>query len=104
MRAILNFPFLDKKFEIMEDPRKFYIDSFVNEGDFRVKIRFCDGKIQRIDFSKVCHHGDWKELEQLDYFNDVYLNEVGNLEWPHGQDFKPEHLYYWEKFQKYYCE
>ena len=86
----------------MIDPTQFNIKNFHILGDFLLEILFEDGKIQTIDFSKI-HHKDWKKnLENLDYFNQVIINECGYLEWPNGEDFKPEHLYYWENYEKYY--
>lgn len=86
----------------MKDPRQFNIKSFRILADFILEITFEDGKVQIIDFSKI-HHDEWrKKLEDLNYFNQVVVNECGYLEWPEGEDFKPEHLYYWEKFSQYY--
>ncbi|MFI5342708.1 MAG: DUF2442 domain-containing protein [Chlamydiales bacterium] len=66
------------------------------------KITFIDGKSQTIDFSAIQQEGWWAELNDLHYFNRVRVNEIKNLEWPNGQDFKPEYLYYWEKYEKYF--
>lgn len=86
----------------MEDPNKFNIKSFRILHDFIIEIHFEDGKVQTIDFEKFHHKGWWEELNDLDYFKNVRLNEMDNLEWPNGQDFMPEHLYYWEKYEKNY--
>lgn len=88
----------------MEDLTKYDVKSFKIVKDFEVEIYFRDGKTQKIDFSTVKQKGVWKELEDLAYFKQVRINEVDNLEWPHGQDFKPKHLYNWEKFSKLYTE
>ena len=88
----------------MEDPRKYNIERIKNLGQFILEIQFEDGKIHRIDFSKIRHKNWRKNLENLDYFNRVKINEWGRLEWPAGEDFKPEHLYYWEKFGKNYIQ
>lgn len=34
----------------------------------------------------------------------MFLNDVGNLEWPEGQDFNPEALYDWENFEQAYID
>lgn len=86
----------------MIDPNTFNILTFKLIGDFTIEIIYKDGKKQVIDFSKVKHKGWWKELEDPEYFKQVHLNVMDNLEWPNGQDFKPEHLYYWEKYKIYY--
>lgn len=87
---------------LIGDPKKFRIKKFDIIEDFIVKIFFEDGKVQTIDFGKLNLKSWWKELEDLNYFNQVKLSEIKHLEWPNGQDFKPEHLYYWENFEKYY--
>jgi hypothetical protein len=84
------------------DPIKFNIEKIFILSDFVLEIHFEDGKIQKIDFSKIQHKNWKKKLENLDYFNLVSINECGYLKWPNGEDFKPEHLYFWEKFKKYY--
>ena len=86
----------------MDDPKKIDIKTFKMIKDFVIEIQFYDGKVQKIDFSQFQHEGWWKELSDLAYFKEVKINEMNNLEWANGQDFKPEHLYYWEKFGKYY--
>lgn len=86
----------------MKDLSKFRIKHFKIIGNFIIQITFEDGKNQTIDFGKIEHKGWWKELEDLDYFNKVEISDIRHLEWPEGQDFKPEHLYYWEEYEKYY--
>lgn len=86
----------------MEDPNKFNIKTFKFIKEFIIEIQFEDGKTQTIDFQKFDHPGWWKELNDPTYFRTVKLNEMKNLEWEHGQDFKPEHFYYWEEYEKYY--
>ena len=86
----------------MEDPNKFNIKSFKIIRDFAIEIHYEDGKVQMIDFAKIQLKGWLGELKDLDYFNQVAINQIQNLEWPNGQDFNPEHLYYWEKYEKYY--
>lgn len=42
------------------------------------------------------------QLKNKEYFNRVKLGHNQNLEWPDGQDFNPEALYNWEKFESHY--
>lgn len=86
----------------MEDPTKFKIKKIKIIKNFMIEIVFEDSKVQIIDFGKIEHKGWWKELENLDYFNQVKISDIKHLEWPNGQDFKPEHLYYWENYEKLY--
>lgn len=86
----------------MDDLNKFRIKSFRIVEDFVIEIIFKDGKVQKIDFQKIKHDSWWKQLEDLSYFKKVMINEIDNLSWPDGQDFSPEHLYYWEKYGNLY--
>lgn len=86
----------------IEDPTKFKIKSFKIIQEFLIEIQFKDGKVQKIDFSKLNFTNRWEELNNLDYFNQIRINEVHNLSWPHGQDLNPQHLYYWEEYEQYY--
>lgn len=86
----------------MEDRSKYRIKSIKVLNDFVLEIIFEDGVLQRINFAEIKHKGWWKELEDLTYFNKVKISAIKHLEWPNGQDFKPEHLYYWEKYKNLY--
>ena len=86
------------------DRFKYRIKSLKILNNFLVEITFEDGKIQKINFAEVEHKGWWKELEDLTYFNKVKISDIKHLEWPNGQDFKPEHLYYWEDYRKLYMK
>ena len=86
----------------MDDPNKYNIKSFEVIKDFVIKIYYEDGKTQTIDFKKINYDPWWKELEDPTYFRKVAINEIDNLSWPNGQDFLPEHLYYWEKYENLY--
>lgn len=86
----------------MEDPNTFVIKKFEIINDSTLKIYYKNSKVRSIDFSKIKKTGWWKNLNNPLYFKLVKINEMDNLEWPEGNDFNPEHLYYWEKFQNYY--
>lgn len=86
----------------MKDLTKFFVKNFEILNDLIIKITFVDGKQQVVDFSKVYLRGPWEKLKDKDYFDKVKLNDGHNLEWPDGQDFKPEHLYYWDKYEEHY--
>ncbi|TMN98375.1 MULTISPECIES: DUF2442 domain-containing protein [unclassified Pseudoalteromonas] len=80
------------------------ITSFEIVSDYTIKITFADNKVQTIDFEPVIGFGWMENLKNIDYFKLVSLNDGGNLEWPEGQDFNPEALYDWEKFQQIYID
>ncbi|MFI5343935.1 MAG: DUF2442 domain-containing protein [Chlamydiales bacterium] len=84
------------------DPTKFVINRVVNLSPFYLEIFFRDGKSQRIDFAKVELEKWQKPLEDIDYFNQFSINESGFLEWPNGEDFPADHLYYWEEYREEY--
>ncbi|MDX8430274.1 MAG: DUF2442 domain-containing protein [Candidatus Algichlamydia australiensis] len=85
-----------------EDPKKFRIVSFKFLEDFVIEVVHVDGTKKVIDFRKLKLKKWMKNLENLDYFNQVGINEIGNLEWPNGEDFHPGYFYYWEEYEKYY--
>lgn len=89
----------------MENKRrmnKCVIDRINNLGSFKLELHFHDGKVHAIDFSKIELEQWQKPLENIEYFNQVLINECGYLEWPNGEDFPPEHLYLWEEYQDAY--
>lgn len=86
----------------MEDPNKFNVKNFNIVDDFVLEVLFEDGTQNIINFGKLELKGWWEELKDLEYFNQVKIAKTKYLEWPNGQDFKPEHLYYWSEFEKYY--
>ncbi|MCB2263933.1 MAG: DUF2442 domain-containing protein [Candidatus Thiosymbion ectosymbiont of Robbea hypermnestra] len=88
----------------MTDLEKWVIVNFKIKADYVIDITFKDGKSQTIDFEPVIGKGWMKPLEEPAYFRRVKLNDNGNLEWPDGQDFNPEALYGWPRFQQLYIE
>ncbi|MDX8430275.1 MAG: DUF2442 domain-containing protein [Candidatus Algichlamydia australiensis] len=86
----------------LEDPRKFTITSFRILGDFVLEIVYEDGTKRVVNFGKLKREGFWEKLQDLNYFNQVKLSDIYNLEWPNGEDFHPGHFYYWEEYEKYY--
>jgi len=86
----------------MADLQSMTIVSFTIIENYTIKIVFTDSTLQIIDFTSVIGIGWMKSLQELDYFNQVFLNDGGNLEWPQGQDFNPEALYNWQDFEQAY--
>ncbi len=86
----------------MADLDSMIITSFEITESFTIKIVFKSGKINVINFEPVIGKGWMKQLADQNYFSRVKLNDGGNLEWPDGQDFNPEALYDWEKFEAIY--
>ena len=79
------------------------IISYEPIGSHALRLCFADGTRREIDFLPVL--GGWLQpLRDPDYFSRVRLNEAGNLEWPNGEDFNPEALHDWPRFESLYVE
>jgi len=62
--------------------------------DFRVLLRFEDGREAEVDFEKELWGEVFEPLKDPDVFRDFKLDEVLNtITWPTGADFAPEILY-----------
>jgi len=69
-----------------------------------LKLYFADQTEQLINFEPILR-GVWlRPLRDPAYFQQVKLNEAGNLEWPDGQDFNPEALHNWPVFAQLYIQ
>lgn len=88
----------------MSNLEKWVVKSFKIVGDYTIELVFVDGKRQTINFEPVIGKGWMANLKEVAYFKKVKLNNGGNLEWPDGQDFNPEALYDWPKFEKAYID
>ena len=67
----------------------------VYKGDYRIELKFDDGKIGVIDFSKYLNRGGvFKKLKNLEYFRSFKINkEIGTITWFDELDIAPETLY-----------
>lgn len=88
----------------MSDLEKWVIKNFRIVENYTIELTFSDGKRQIIDFEPVIGKGWMASLKDPVYFKKVVLNDGGNLEWPEGQDFNPEALYNWQKFEQAYID
>jgi len=88
----------------MSNLEKWVVKSFKLVGNYTIELVFVDGKHQIINFEPVIGKGWMENLKDVTYFKKVKLNEGGNLEWPDGQDFNPEALYDWPKFEQAYID
>ncbi|MBI5399936.1 DUF2442 domain-containing protein [Candidatus Saganbacteria bacterium] len=63
--------------------------------DYKIKIKFDDGKEGIVDCRKYPKMGGvFSSLKDLKYFRRFYVNkELGTICWPDGQDIAPETLY-----------
>ena len=60
-------------------------------SDYRLYVEIADGRKGIFDVKPYLDHGVFRELRNLDYFNQVNI-VFGALTWPHQQDIAPETL------------
>lgn len=62
--------------------------------DYRLWIRFADGKEGELDLSALVGRGVFSSWEDPAEFEKVYIDEdTGTVAWPGGIDLAPEALY-----------
>ena len=88
----------------MSDLTDWVILRFEQIAPFTLKLYFADHTEQIINFEPVLQGAWLKPLRSPKYFKQVRLNDIGNLEWPGGQDFNPEALHDWPAFEQLYIE
>lgn len=78
------------------------ITRFEQLAPLTLKLYFADQTEQIINFEPVLGGAWLQPLRDPWYFQQVQINDTGNLEWPDGQDFNPEALHDWPKFEPLY--
>lgn len=68
------------------------VDVIAN-SDYTINVTFADGKVVRFDVSPYLDRGYFTELKDINYFNQVHIDEMGAVCWPHEQDFSCELIY-----------
>jgi hypothetical protein len=59
--------------------------------DYRIYVEIEDGRKGIFDLKPYLDHGVFRELRDVNYFNQVSL-VLGAVTWPHDQDVAPETL------------
>ncbi len=59
--------------------------------DYKIYVEIEDGRKGIFDMKPYLDFGVFKELKDINYFNQVYIL-FGALSWPHEQDIAPETL------------
>lgn len=59
--------------------------------DYKIYVEMEDGNKGIFDMTPYLDHGVFKELKNIDYFNQVYIL-FGAVTWPNEQDIAPETL------------
>jgi len=63
-------------------------------GDFRIYLRFNDGKAGEVDLKEVVHnHAAAAQLRKPEIFSKFFLDSWPTLAWDCGFDVAPEKLY-----------
>jgi hypothetical protein len=60
-------------------------------NDYRILVEIADGRKGVFDLKPFLDHGVFRELRDVNYFNQVGLL-FGAVSWPHEQDIAPETL------------
>ena len=60
-------------------------------SDYKIYVEMQDGKNGIFDMTPYLDHGVFKELKNINYFNQVYIL-FGAVTWPNEQDIAPETL------------
>jgi hypothetical protein len=60
-------------------------------SDYRIYVEIEDGRKGIFDLKPYLDHGVFRELRDLNYFNQVGI-QFGAVTWPHEQDIAPETL------------
>jgi hypothetical protein len=76
------------------------VESFEIVGPYTLRLKFDDGIVKVIDFHDYLFRQGVKEwesrLRDLDFFNQVFVDDCGVLSWPNRYDFNPAMLYTWD--------
>lgn len=76
------------------------VESVCIVGPYTLHLTFDNGVEKVINFHDYLFHPSIKEwqgrLRDLDFFNQVFVDDCGVLTWPNRVDFNPAMLYTWE--------
>ena len=73
------------------------IKAFTISGPWKLSLTFDDGVVKEVDLKGI-DFGLYQALADLNYFNQVHLtDDFFTIEWPNGEDFNPDSLYFWEE-------
>ena len=63
-------------------------------GDYRLRIRFDDGRTKLVDLSPYLDGPIFEPLKDLSYFKRFQVNkDIDTVVWPNNADFSPDFLY-----------
>jgi hypothetical protein len=61
--------------------------------DYTLTLKFTNGEVKIFDVKPYLNFGFFEELKDRHYFNSVRPS-LGSIQWPNGQDFCPDTLYF----------
>jgi hypothetical protein len=77
------------------------IRAFEIVAPYTLSLKFDDDTSQVINFKNILKGKLFGELKDLDYFNQVRIDEeVKTIVWPNGADFDPATLHDWDKYER----
>jgi hypothetical protein len=70
------------------------VKSALYAGDYRLRIRFDDGRTKLVDLSPYLDGPIFEPLKDLSYFRRFHVNkDIDTVVWPNNADFSPDFLY-----------
>jgi hypothetical protein len=70
------------------------LESAEYAGDYRIRVRFADGRVGEIDFAGDLWGEVFEPLNDPDVFKRFRMDsELNTITWETGVDFAPEYLY-----------
>ena len=70
------------------------LESVEYAGDYRIRVRFADGRAGEIDLAKELWGEVFEPLKDVGLFRRFHVNtELNTIEWDTGADLAPEYLY-----------
>ena len=71
-----------------------YVTDAAYVGDYKIKVRFEDGKVKLVDLSSYLDGPIFRPLKDLSYFRSFSVNpDIDTITWPNNADFSPDFLY-----------
>ena len=75
--------------------------SFKIVAPYTLSLKFDDGSNRTINFKNVLKGDLYSLLNNLNYFNQVKIDEeINTIVWPNGADFDPLTLHDWNIYEK----
>lgn len=71
-----------------------YVKSVSYAGDYRLRIRFDDGRTKLVDLAPYLDGPVFEPLKDVTYFRRFQVNkDIDTVVWPNNADFSPDFLY-----------